>query len=106
MVIHLIIRATIHDRITSPTLVPYEATVETQVHAIRYTVDKEGVGNAERRQSGREAVGGVGRGHGQGKRKVAGGNGNRKLGIGVNLVAALQRMEWIGLSWRSIWDKG
>ena len=66
--------------------------------------DKEGAGNAERRQSGRKAVGGVGRG--QGQRKVAGGNGNRKLGIGVNLVAALQRMEWIGLSWRSIWDKG
>ena len=43
---------------------------------------------------------------GQGQRRVGGGRGNGRLDIGVNLVAALQRQEWIGLSWRSVWDKG
>ena len=31
---------------------------------------------------------------------------NRKLWIGVNLVAALGRKQPIGYSWRSVWDEG
>ena len=60
--------------------------------------------NGMANNKGNEGGGGVGRNEGAGADRRKGG---RRVGIGINLVAALQRMgEWIGSSWRSVWDMG
>ena len=63
------------------------------------------VGRAGQQRDGRKGTTEENGARGQGRR-MGGGRGNGRLSMGVNLVAALQRQEWIGLSWRGVWDKG
>ena len=53
-----------------------------------------------------QSDGGAGKAGKCGAHSGAGNGRKMKLSIGINVVAALQRNEKIGLSWRGIWEDG